>query len=68
MAAHNRHGPTNPSLDACKRELLSFPASGHDDQVDAFSQLLTWAEHQQCSPAKKLQRQAVNDVIATDVF
>jgi hypothetical protein len=44
MAAHSRRGPTNPSLDACKRELLSFPASGHDDQVDAFSQLLTSVE------------------------
>jgi len=30
-------------LDAFKRELLSFPDGGHDDQVDAFSQLLGWA-------------------------
>jgi predicted phage terminase large subunit-like protein len=29
-------------LDAFKRELLSFPASAHDDQVDAFSQLVKW--------------------------
>jgi hypothetical protein len=41
---HSRHGQTNPRLDACKRELLSFPASGCDNQVDALSQLLTWAE------------------------
>jgi predicted phage terminase large subunit-like protein len=31
-----------PWLEAFKRELLSFPASGHDDQVDALSQLLNW--------------------------
>ena len=43
-AAHSQRGHTNPRLDACKRELLSFPASGCDNQVDALSQLLTWAE------------------------
>jgi hypothetical protein len=43
-AAHSRRGHTNPRLDACKRELLSFPANGRDNQVDALSQLLTWAE------------------------
>ena len=31
-----------PWLDAFKRELLSFPASANDDQVDSFSQLLGW--------------------------
>jgi predicted phage terminase large subunit-like protein len=31
-----------PWLEAFKRELLSFPASTNDDQVDALSQLLTW--------------------------
>lgn len=31
-----------PWLDAFRRELLAFPASGHDDQVDALSQLLIW--------------------------
>jgi predicted phage terminase large subunit-like protein len=31
-----------PWLDAFKRELLSFPASTNDDQVDALSQLLNW--------------------------
>ena len=31
-----------PWLDTFKREILSFPASKNDDQVDAFSQLLTY--------------------------
>jgi predicted phage terminase large subunit-like protein len=35
-----RHAPW---LDPFKRELLSFPQSAHDDQVDAFTQLLSWA-------------------------
>jgi predicted phage terminase large subunit-like protein len=30
-------------FDAFKRELLSFPESSNDDQVDAFSQLVNWA-------------------------
>lgn len=30
-----------------KRELLAFPASRHDDQVDALSQLLRWVSTQQ---------------------
>jgi predicted phage terminase large subunit-like protein len=35
--------PENSSwLDAFRRELLSFPSGKHDDQVDAFSQLLAW--------------------------
>lgn len=34
-----------PWLDTFKRELLSFPKSGHDDQVDAFTQLLTWVHN-----------------------
>jgi predicted phage terminase large subunit-like protein len=33
-----------PWLDAFKRELLSFPASANDDQVDALSQLLNWVK------------------------
>jgi predicted phage terminase large subunit-like protein len=32
-----------PWLETFKRELLSFPASKNDDQVDAFSQLLNYA-------------------------
>jgi predicted phage terminase large subunit-like protein len=31
-----------PWLDTFKREVLSFPASKNDDQVDAFSRLLTY--------------------------
>jgi predicted phage terminase large subunit-like protein len=31
-----------PWLEAFKREILSFPSNGHDDQVDALSQLLNW--------------------------
>jgi predicted phage terminase large subunit-like protein len=31
-----------PWLEAFKREVLSFPASANDDQVDALSQLLNW--------------------------
>ena len=31
-----------PWLEQFKRELLSFPASANDDQVDALSQLLNW--------------------------
>ena len=34
-----------PWLDTFKRELLAFPASKNDDQVDAFSQLLTWVRN-----------------------
>jgi predicted phage terminase large subunit-like protein len=34
----------SPWLDVFKRELLSFPHSKHDDQVDAFSQLLRWVD------------------------
>jgi predicted phage terminase large subunit-like protein len=30
-----------------KHELLAFPSSRHDDQVDALSQLLTWVDRQQ---------------------
>ena len=29
-------------LDAFRSELLAFPASRHDDQVDSLSQFLTW--------------------------
>ena len=39
-----------PWLDTFKREVLSFPASKNDDQVDAFSQLLNlFAQAVQCS-------------------
>ena len=31
-----------PWLDTFKREILSFPASKNDDQVNAFSQLLNY--------------------------
>jgi len=31
-----------PWLEDFKRELLSFPSGKHDDQVDAFTQLLEW--------------------------
>jgi predicted phage terminase large subunit-like protein len=34
-----------PWLETFKRELLSFPASRSDDQVDAFSQLLNWVRN-----------------------
>lgn len=27
-----------------KAELLGFPSTGHDDQVDAFSQLMNWID------------------------
>jgi predicted phage terminase large subunit-like protein len=33
---------TAPWLEQFKRELLSFPSSANDDQVDALSQLLNW--------------------------
>ncbi len=32
-----------PWRHAFRRELLSFPKRTHDDQVDAFSQLVNWA-------------------------
>jgi predicted phage terminase large subunit-like protein len=32
-----------PWLQAFKRELLTFPESANDDQIDALSQLLNWA-------------------------
>lgn len=38
-----------PWLDAFKRELLSFPASANDDQVDALSQLLNWLRGRKAS-------------------
>ena len=37
-----------PWLDPFKRELLSFPASTNDDQVDALSQLLNWVRTRTC--------------------
>jgi len=33
-----------PWLDALLAELLAFPGSGHDDQVDAVSQFLGWLD------------------------
>ena len=36
-----------PWLAEFKQELLAFPASRHDDQVDALSQLLIWAGKKQ---------------------
>lgn len=34
-----------PWLPTFKRELLGFPRSRHDDQVDSFSQFLNWTKH-----------------------
>jgi predicted phage terminase large subunit-like protein len=34
-----------PWLDIFLNELLSFPSGKHDDQVDAFSQLLNWSKN-----------------------
>lgn len=43
VEARKVHLPENaPWLDSFKRELLSFPRGRNDDQVDAFTQLLTW--------------------------
>ncbi|MEO7826210.1 MAG: phage terminase large subunit, partial [Allosphingosinicella sp.] len=36
-----------PWLGEFRYELLAFPSSRHDDQVDALSQLLAWADRQQ---------------------
>lgn len=36
-----------PWLGEFKHELLAFPSSRHDDQVDALSQLLIWVDRQQ---------------------
>ena len=33
-----------PWLDELRTEFLAFPYGKHDDQVDALSQLMTWAE------------------------
>ena len=33
-----------PWLDELRTEVLAFPYGKHDDQVDALSQLMTWAE------------------------
>jgi predicted phage terminase large subunit-like protein len=33
-----------PWLDKLRNEVLAFPYGRHDDQVDALSQLMTWAE------------------------
>ena len=33
-----------PWLDELRTEMLAFPCGKHDDQVDALSQLMTWAE------------------------
>ena len=34
-----------PWLETLRREVLSFPASGKDDQVDALSQVLNWVRN-----------------------
>ncbi len=36
-----------PWLGEFKHELLAFPSSRHDDQVDALSQMLIWVDRQQ---------------------
>ena len=36
-----------PWLDDFRYEVLAFPKGKHDDQVDALSQLMTWAEDRQ---------------------
>jgi predicted phage terminase large subunit-like protein len=36
-----------PWLDDFRYEVLAFPKGKHDDQVDALSQLMTWAENRQ---------------------
>lgn len=38
-------------IEAFKRELLSFPASTNDYQVDALSQLLTWIHNRTTNTA-----------------
>ena len=43
-----------PWLADFKHELLAFPSSRHDDQVDALSQLLTWVGLQQRNAPKPL--------------
>jgi len=35
-----------PWLPTFKAELLGFPSARHDDQVDAFSQLMNWVDGQ----------------------
>jgi predicted phage terminase large subunit-like protein len=44
-----------PWLDVFKRELLSFPHSKNDDQVDALAQLLNWADKRRYSFAYSRQ-------------
>jgi predicted phage terminase large subunit-like protein len=39
-----------PWLAAFKQELLAFPSSRHDDQVDALSQLLAWVRMRMDAP------------------
>jgi hypothetical protein len=34
-----------PWLEDFQVEILAFPAGRHDDQVDALSQFLGWADH-----------------------
>lgn len=46
IEARQVHLPVRATwLDSFKRELLSFPASANDDQVDAVSQLLNWIRY-----------------------
>jgi phage terminase large subunit-like protein len=39
-----QRGQITPWLDDLRTEILAFPHGKHDDQVDAFSQLMTWNE------------------------
>jgi predicted phage terminase large subunit-like protein len=41
-----------PWLDVFKREVLSFPRSSNNDQVDALSQLLLWAHSRRHGPVQ----------------
>lgn len=43
-----------PWLAAFEAELLTFPNSAHDDQVDALSQFLNWA-HRQATSARRMR-------------
>jgi predicted phage terminase large subunit-like protein len=43
-----------PWLDVFRAEVLAFPHVRHDDQVDALSQLLAWAERQRRQPTVSL--------------
>jgi hypothetical protein len=44
-----------PLADELRSEVLAFPYGKHDDQVDALSQLMTWAEERRI-PKHSIQR------------